>query len=254
VGRSVDGFTVGTPTAVAMDGRDAMLAVAMNGEPLPIVHGFPVRMIVPGLYGYVSATKWVVDLELTTFDAYDPYWVERGWAERAPIKTMSRIDTPQSNQLQPARSRSPASRAQDVGIDGVDVAIDDGPGCRRSSLRRTPSIRGWVYGWRQHTASTAAGSGGRSHRRSQTRCVPTHLDATGYHTIAVTVRRAIDAGGVISPRSTCGTPIEENHQARSERDHASEHLGDRARDRHLAHRLERPPEMRRPVAPPRTRR
>ena len=83
VSRSVDGFTVGTPTAVAMDGRDAMLAVSMNGEPLPFTHGFPVRMIVPGLYGYVSATKWLTDIELTTFAAYDAYWVQRGWAQQA---------------------------------------------------------------------------------------------------------------------------------------------------------------------------
>ena len=94
VSRSIDGMTIGTPTAVALDGRDAMLAVGMNGEPLPAANGFPVRMVVPGLYGYVSATKWLVDLELTTFDAYDPYWVQRGWAPEAPIKTMSRIDTP----------------------------------------------------------------------------------------------------------------------------------------------------------------
>ena len=94
VSTSVDGFTCGTPVSALTDGRDAMLAVAMNGEPLPIEHGFPVRMVVPGLYGYVSATKWVVDLELTTFDAFDPYWIRRGWAEQAPIKTQSRIDTP----------------------------------------------------------------------------------------------------------------------------------------------------------------
>src|SRR5206468_7589190 len=97
VGRSVDGFTTGTPTAALRDGRDAMLAVAMNGEPLPIEHGFPVRMVVPGLYGYVSATKWIVDIELSTFEAYDAYWVKRGWAQQAPIKTESRIDTPRSS-------------------------------------------------------------------------------------------------------------------------------------------------------------
>src|SRR2546429_4227826 len=97
VSRSADGFTLGTPTAVVMDGRDAMLAVAMNGQPLPLAHGFPVRMMVPGLYGYVSATKWLVDIELTTFGAYDAYWVRRGWAQQAPIKTQSRIDTPKQS-------------------------------------------------------------------------------------------------------------------------------------------------------------
>src|SRR5437899_951739 len=90
--RSTDGMTIGTPLDVVMDGRDALLAVGMNGKPLPLEHGFPVRMVVPGLYGYVSATKWVVDIELTTFGAYDAYWVRRGWAQQAPIKTESRID------------------------------------------------------------------------------------------------------------------------------------------------------------------
>src|SRR5436190_8318280 len=94
VSRSVDGFTVGTPTAVVLDGRDAMLAVAMNGQPLPFEHGFPVRMLVPGLYGYESATKWIVDMELTTLEAFDAYWVQRGWVQQVPVKTSSRIDTP----------------------------------------------------------------------------------------------------------------------------------------------------------------
>src|SRR5204862_7213764 len=94
VSRSVDGFTAGTPTAVLLDGRDAMLAIGMNGEPLPIEHGFPVRIVVPGLYGYVSATKWLTELELTSFHDFSAYWVPRGWAAQAPIKTESRIDTP----------------------------------------------------------------------------------------------------------------------------------------------------------------
>src|SRR5206468_2256687 len=92
--RSVDGMAIGSPVETVMDGRDAMLAVGMHGEPLPFAHGFPVRMVVPGLYGYVSACKWLKDLELTTFDAYDAYWVRRGWSRRAPVKTESRIDTP----------------------------------------------------------------------------------------------------------------------------------------------------------------
>ena len=94
VSRSVDGWTAGSPTQTVMDGRDALIAIGMNGEPLPVEHGFPARMVVPGLYGFTSATKWVTELELTTFDAYDAYWVQRGWAKIAPIKTMSRIDTP----------------------------------------------------------------------------------------------------------------------------------------------------------------
>ncbi len=93
VSRSIDDWTAGTPTEVVMDGRDALLAVAMNGEPLPARHGYPVRMVVPGLYGYVSATKWVTQIELTRWQDYDAYWVPRGWSKSGPIKTMSRIDT-----------------------------------------------------------------------------------------------------------------------------------------------------------------
>ena len=91
---SADDWTCGTPVAALLDGRDALLAVGMNGEPLPISHGFPVRMVVPGLYGYVSATKWVVDLKLTTWEDDVAYWVPRGWAREAPVKTMSRVDVP----------------------------------------------------------------------------------------------------------------------------------------------------------------
>ncbi|MCB0965074.1 MAG: molybdopterin-dependent oxidoreductase, partial [Acidimicrobiales bacterium] len=94
VGRAFDGFTTGFPVETLDDGRPALLAIGMNGEPLPLEHGFPARVIVPGLYGYVSATKWITEIELTTFDAFDQYWVQRDWAAEAPIKTMARIDTP----------------------------------------------------------------------------------------------------------------------------------------------------------------
>ena len=157
VSTSVDGFTVGTPTAVVMDGRDAMLAVAMNGEPLPLAHGFPVRMVVPGLYGYVSATKWVVDLQLTTFDAFDAYWIERGWAQQAPIKTMSRIDTPEaaSAQVSPGEvAVAGVAWAQHAG----DRAVA-GPGGRRAlgAMRSSAHLdtidtwRQWVYRWQAPT-------------------------------------------------------------------------------------------------------
>lgn len=99
VGRSVDGWTAGFPTAAAYDGRDPLIAVGMNGEPLPRRHGFPARLIVPGLYGYVSATKWLSEIELTTWEAYDAYWVPLGWSKEGPIKTQSRIDTPGSGQV-----------------------------------------------------------------------------------------------------------------------------------------------------------
>jgi DMSO/TMAO reductase YedYZ molybdopterin-dependent catalytic subunit len=94
--RSVDGWTCGTPVEVIMDGRDAMLAIAMNGEPLPAVHGYPVRMVVPGLFGYVSATKWVTDMRLTKWEDFDGYWIPRGWSKLGPVKTMARIDTPRN--------------------------------------------------------------------------------------------------------------------------------------------------------------
>jgi DMSO/TMAO reductase YedYZ molybdopterin-dependent catalytic subunit len=152
VSRSADGMTIGTPTAAVMDGRDAMLAVAMNGEPLPIAHGFPVRMIVPGLYGYVSATKWVVEIEATTFDAFDAYWAERGWAEEPPaVKTMSRIDTPR-----------PLAA---VGRGTVAVAAT----AWRSASTRVGGTPRNLQRFRTSTRG-ASGSGGGTRRRDHTRC------------------------------------------------------------------------------------
>lgn len=115
VSRSIDGWTAGTPTEIVMDGRDAMLAVAMNGEPLPARHGYPVRLVVPGLYGYVSATKWVTEIELTRWEDYDAYWVPRGWSKNGPIKTMSRVDTDRRG-----------ARPNDVIVGGVAWAIHRG--------------------------------------------------------------------------------------------------------------------------------
>ena len=127
--RSVDGFTAGTPLeSLTDDGLDAILAVGMNGEPLPLEHGFPVRMVVPGLYGYVSATKWLSELKVTTFDADEAYWTPRGYSAKAPIKFSSRLDTPNTGQAIPA-GRTPIAGvawAQTVGIDRVEVSIDDG--------------------------------------------------------------------------------------------------------------------------------
>ena len=109
---SVDGWTAGTPLEALTDGRDALLAVGMNGEPLPFEHGYPVRQVVPGLYGYVSATKWVVDWEVTRFDRASAYWTDRGWSERGPIKLQSRIDVPragdQAGEAHLAAGRGPA--------------------------------------------------------------------------------------------------------------------------------------------------
>jgi DMSO/TMAO reductase YedYZ molybdopterin-dependent catalytic subunit len=125
--RSQDGMTIGTPTRSALEVEDAMLAFGMNGEPLPVEHGFPVRMIVPGLYGYVSACKWLVRVEATTFDAVDAYWVERDWAAEGPIKIASRIDTPAPLRRFPAGRRAIAgvAWAQTRGIATVEVRVDD---------------------------------------------------------------------------------------------------------------------------------
>ncbi|MFE7844091.1 molybdopterin-dependent oxidoreductase [Microbacterium sp. NPDC057407] len=126
--RSVDGFTASTPLDALTDpDRDAILAVAMNGEPLPLEHGFPVRMVVPGLYGYVSATKWLTELKVTTFAADEAYWTPRGYSAEAPIKFSSRLDTPRTGQAVEA-GRVPLAGvawAQTVGIDRVEVKIDD---------------------------------------------------------------------------------------------------------------------------------
>ena len=127
---SVDGWTAGTPLdVVAEPGRGAMLAVGMNGEALLPEHGFPVRMVVPGLYGYVSATKWIADMELTTFAARSGYWLDRGWAQRGPIKTASRIDSPSGRRTVAAGRVTVAGTAwsQPVGIGRVEVRVDGGP-------------------------------------------------------------------------------------------------------------------------------
>src|SRR5690349_2910824 len=140
VSRSVDGFTAGTPTAALRDGRDAMLAVAMNGEPLPVNHGYPVRMVVPGLYGYVSATKWLAELELSTFASFDAYWIDRGWAQQAPVKLQSRIDTPRNHaRLKPGPVVvAGVAWEQHVGVSAVEVQVDDGP-WQAATLAAVPS-------------------------------------------------------------------------------------------------------------------
>ncbi len=105
VGRSVDRFTAGFPTELVGDGRVAMLAYAMNGEPLPARHGFPARLVVSGLYGYVSATKWLGEIELTTWEDFDGFWIPRGWSKEGPIKTASRIDVPRARDRTSGRHR-----------------------------------------------------------------------------------------------------------------------------------------------------
>ena len=127
--RSSDGMTIGAPTRSALEVEDAMIAFGMNGEPLPVEHGFPVRMIIPGLYGYVSACKWMVGIEASTYDAFDAYWTERDWAAQAAIKIASRIDTPAPLRRFPAGRRPIAgvAWAQTRGVSAVEVRVDDWP-------------------------------------------------------------------------------------------------------------------------------
>jgi DMSO/TMAO reductase YedYZ molybdopterin-dependent catalytic subunit len=191
---SVDGWTCGTPTATLTEpSRQAMLAIAMNGEPLPIEHGFPVRMIVPGLYGFVSATKWITDMELTTFDAQHSYWLQRGWAQRAPIKTMSRIDRPGPlAQVSPKTPVTGIAWAPTRGIDKVEVRIDHGawqPAELSTEVNldtwRMFRLRGrWEHG--PHVAEVRA-TDKTGHTQTPDRAAPIPDGATGWHSVQFTV-------------------------------------------------------------------
>ena len=194
VGRSADGWTCGTPTDVLRDGRDALLAVGMNGEPLPVQHGFPARIVVPGLYGYVSACKWVVELELTSFADFDAYWVPRGWSAQGPIKTQSRIDTPRRSNNLTAGPLTVAgvAWAQHRGISKVEVRVDGGP-WQEAMLARSVSIDTWTqWSWRwdatpgrhrlQVRATDATGEVQTDERRP-----PDPDGATGWHSVDVEV-------------------------------------------------------------------
>jgi DMSO/TMAO reductase YedYZ molybdopterin-dependent catalytic subunit len=158
---SWDGWTCGTPLSVLTDDRNALLAIGMNGQPLPIEHGFPVRMVVPGLYGYVSATKWVADLEVTRFDRFSAYWTDRGWSERGPVKTQSRIDVPRGGAHVPAGrvTLGGSAWAQHTGIARVEVQVDGGP-WQTADLGRVPNADTWV----QWSASVEVGKGGHEVR------------------------------------------------------------------------------------------
>jgi len=198
VGRSIDGYTCGFPIEAATDGRNALVAFGMNGEPLPLEHGFPVRLIVPGLYGYVSATKWLTEIELTTFEDFEQYWVPRGYADRAPIKLMSRIDSVDGlGTLTRAADGTAAiggvAWAQTRGISAVEVQLDDGPWqpCELGAALNDDTWRQWAFRW----SPTATG-------RSSIRCRATDGDgviqtderteplpngASGHHQIVVFV-------------------------------------------------------------------
>lgn len=192
---SADGWTAGTPLSALTDpGRDALLAVGMAGAPLPVEHGFPVRMVVPGLYGYVSATKWLVDLEVTRFDRAQGYWTPRGWSALGPIKTASRIDVPR------AAARVAAGRAtvagvawaQHRGVAAVQVRVDEGAWqpARLGTGGTVDSWRQWVYEWSaapgEHTLQVRAVDGRGEVQTGQQRA-PAPDGSTGWHTVQVTV-------------------------------------------------------------------
>jgi DMSO/TMAO reductase YedYZ molybdopterin-dependent catalytic subunit len=194
VSRSADGWTAGTPTSVVMDGRDALIAIGMNGEPLPVSHGFPARLVVPGLYGFVSATKWLVELELSTFASFDPYWARRGWAKQAPIKTMARIDTPRGLASLPAGRVAIAGMAwaPHRGIKAVEVGIDGGA-WQQARLGDVPSNdtwRQWVLEWDappgRHTITVRATDGDGA-LQTPDRAAPIPDGASGWHSIVVLV-------------------------------------------------------------------
>ncbi len=192
VGRSVDNWTAGMPMAWVMDPeREPMIAIQMNDEPLPRMHGYPARLIIPGLYGYVSATKWLWDLELTTWEAFNGYWVPLGWSKEAPILTQARIDTP--------RSSAPAGRvpiagvawAPDRGVSKVEVSID---GEWHEADLSTPISDAtwvqWVVAWDatpgQHTIAVRA-TDGNGVLQEEIRSRPAPDGARGWHTVDVTV-------------------------------------------------------------------
>ncbi|MFN0092871.1 MAG: molybdopterin-dependent oxidoreductase, partial [Acidimicrobiales bacterium] len=194
VGRSVDGWTGGFPTEIALDGRPAMVAYAMNGEPLPVRNGFPARLIVPGLYGYVSATKWLTEIELTRLDRFDGYWIPRGWSKLGPIKLQSRIDTPRADDVRRAGPVAVAgvAWAPTRGISGVEVRIGDGawlPARLGPALSDLTWVQ-WVFDWDaapgQHRITVRAIDGdGSIQTADRAPVVPN--GATGLHAIWVTV-------------------------------------------------------------------
>ncbi len=191
---SVDGWTASTPLSALLDSDDALLAFGMGGEPLPFEHGFPVRMVVPGLYGYVSATKWVVDLEVTRFADDEAYWTPRGYAEQAPVKTSSRIEVPGSFEQLPAGTVVVAGTAwhPGLGVDAVEVRLDGGE-WQAAELGEVPgptTWRQWRYEWDaapgQHRIEVrATDADGVVQTDERAEIAPD--GATGWHSVVVTV-------------------------------------------------------------------
>jgi DMSO/TMAO reductase YedYZ molybdopterin-dependent catalytic subunit len=190
---SDDGWTCGTPLSTLTDDRGAMLAIAMNGQPLPIEHGFPVRTLVPGLYGYVSACKWVRDLEVTTFDSFTAYWTDKGWSEKGPVKLASRIDVPHDGARVSAGQVRVGGSAwqQHTGVRAVDVQLDGGP-WQPARLGRPSLTDSWV----QWDATLDVSPGGHQLRvratnddgqvQTAVRADPAPNGASGWHTISFT--------------------------------------------------------------------
>ena len=193
VGRATDGFTVGFPTNAATDGRTALVAVGMNGEPLPADHGYPARLIVAGLYGYVSATKWLSEIELTRFEDFDAYWVPRGWSKVAPVKTQSRIDVPNRTVDAGEVPIAGVAWAPHVGIEAVEVSIDDGPWqpAELAGTENDDTWAQWVHRWDatpgEHTIRCRATDADGSTQTAE-RSEPAPDGATGLHIVRVTVR------------------------------------------------------------------
>ena len=195
VGKSVDGFTAGFPTEVGLDGRTALVAIAMNGEPLPAAHGFPARLVIAGLYGYVSATKWLDSIELTTWERFDGYWITRGWAKEAPIKIASRIDVPSSgSSVDPGPiAVAGVAWAPTAGIAAVEVQVDDGE-WQAATLGEATSGNTWVQWYREFEVTSgkrvlrvrATDTDGNLQTEELRSPVPD--GATGWHTRSVQVR------------------------------------------------------------------
>lgn len=197
VGRSIDRWTAGFPTEVALDGRVAMVAVQMNGEPLPISHGFPARLVVAGLYGYVSATKWLSDIELTTWEAFDGYWIPRGWSKEGPIKTQSRIDVPRRGSvIDPGPTAiAGVAWAPSRAIEKVEVQVDEEPWVEAELSRETTinSWRQWMVTWNatpgRHQVRVRATDGTGTTQTPEI-SDPAPDGATGWHTIQVRAEEA----------------------------------------------------------------
>jgi DMSO/TMAO reductase YedYZ molybdopterin-dependent catalytic subunit len=192
---SADGFTVSTPVQALTDSRDAMLAVAMNGVPLPAEHGFPVRLVTPGLYGFVGCTKWITRMTATTYAARQAYWTERGWASHAPILTESRIDVPRGGSTVAAGKTyvGGVAWAQGRGIKGVQVRIDRGQ-WTDATLGPDGGIdywRQWYLPWDapkgRHTLTVRA-TDNTGQQQTPDAADPFPSGATGWHSIVVSVR------------------------------------------------------------------